>query len=60
MSFWLAFKAKATRFAFSDLCRNSQFNQNEKDFQRHLGLFSKQKQAAPLLVTYFESPNSME
>ena len=59
-SFWLVFKAKVSRFTFSDLFRNSQFNQHEKDFQRHLGLFSKQKQAAPLLVTYFESPNSME
>ena len=42
------------------LFRKSQFNQNEKHFQRHLGLFSKQKQSAPFLVIYFESRNSIK
>jgi len=42
------------------LFRKSQFNQNEKHFQHHLGLFSKQKQSAPFLVIYFENRISIK
>ena len=58
-SFWLCLPNTSST-AFRDRFWKSQFNENEKDFQRHFGLFSKEKQAVPLWLIYFESRKSMK